>query len=199
MKSFYVLANSVKFDHRMSIVAKDESLELIGTGKSAAVFKVKSTKLALKVFYPSYINLANVEADIYRKLKGIDYYPTLHADGPNYVVIDFIDGNTLYSCLNKGMEVHEAVITEVDQALMIAKQRGLNPSDVHLKNIFITPDSTVRIVDVARFKQEAPCPKWKDTKRAYYTYYQKGFLPKKMPAFLLDTIGKMYRWRIKND
>ncbi|WP_078429727.1 serine/threonine protein kinase [Alkalihalobacterium alkalinitrilicum] len=193
MKSFYVLANSVKFDHRMSIVAKDENLELIGTGKSAAVFKVSSTKLAIKVFYPQYTNLANVEADIYRKLNGIDYYPTLHADGPNYVVIDLIEGNTLYSCLNKGIEVHEKVINEVDNALRFAKKRGLNPSDVHLKNIFITPDSAVRIVDVARFTQEAPCPKWKDTKKAYYKFYRRGILPKKMPTFLLDTIGRIYR------
>ncbi|WP_209121771.1 protein kinase family protein [Alkalihalobacillus sp. BA299] len=195
MKSFDELANSIKFNNRkeISVYEKDDDLELVGVGRSAAVFKVKSTKLALKVFFPQYTHLAKEEANIYRMLHGIPYYPTLHEEGSNYIVIDYIDGMTLYRCLNQGVKVSEEVINEVDHAIKLAKQRGLNPADVHLKNIFITTEKTVMIVDVVRFKQKEQCPKWKDLKKAYYKYYRRGLLPKKMPAILLNMIGNIYR------
>ncbi|WP_216829913.1 protein kinase family protein [Alkalihalobacterium elongatum] len=195
MKRFNELANSVTFKtgNKIDVKNYDIDLKLLGVGKSAAVFQIKSTNLALKVFHPLYHELAEKEAEIYRILDDIPYYPNLHESGPNYIVIDLIEGNTLYQCLNQGIQVSEQVIYEVDHALMLARDKVLNPSDVHLKNIFLTTEGNIVIVDVARFKQVEHCPKWEDTKKAFYKYYQKGMIPKKMPTILLDTIGTLYR------
>ncbi|MDE5415805.1 protein kinase family protein [Alkalihalobacterium chitinilyticum] len=195
MKQFDKYGNSVTFKsgNKIEVVNYDIDLRLVGVGKSAAVFNINSTGLALKVFHPLFHHLAVEEAEIYRSLEQIPYYPTLHESGSNYIVIDLIEGSTLYQCLNQGIEVSDQIIYEVDHALMLARDKGLNPSDVHLKNIFITTSGNIMIVDVARFKQVQYCPKWTDTKKAFFKYYQKGIIPKKMPTILLDTIGTLYR------
>lgn len=195
MKQIDELVKSISFKsgNKIEVESYHIDLKLVGVGKSAAVFQIKSTGLALKVFHPLFDYLAVEEAKIYRTLEQIPYYPTLYESGSNYIVIDLIEGSTLYECLVQGIEVSEQIIYEVDHGLKLARDKGLNPSDVHLKNIFITTNGNIIIVDVARFKQDQYCPKWKDTKKAFYKYYQKGIIPKKMPAILLDTIGTLYR------
>ena len=37
---------------------------------------------------------------------------------------------------------------------MLARQRGLNPSDIHLRNIFLTDRGEIKVIDVARFGQK---------------------------------------------
>ena len=78
-------------------------------------------------------------------------------------------------------------------ALHLARQEGLNPSDIHLRNLFLTLDKKVKIIDVARFRQVKNCIKWRDLKYAFYHYYKKRFFPKKIPAFILNIIAILYK------
>ncbi|MDI5789968.1 hypothetical protein PO124_21010 [Bacillus licheniformis] len=43
------------------------------------------------------------------------------------------------------------MICEVDRALNDARRKGLNPSDIHLRNLILTPSGTIKVIDVARF------------------------------------------------
>ncbi|WP_078553172.1 serine/threonine protein kinase [Bacillus alkalicellulosilyticus] len=199
MKSFNELAQSVflrKDGRKIELLQKDDSLQLIGVGRSAYAFKIKGTNQVLKVFYPQFTQVANEEAEIYHLLSGIDFFPTLYDYGPNYLVIDFIDGNTLFDCLHNGVQITEQSIQEIDIALHEAKARGLNPSDVHLKNIMLTKDGRIRLIDVARFRQTKACQQWNDLKAAFNRFYKHKLFPKKLPVFLLNTIGALYKKRI---
>ncbi|RFU62975.1 protein kinase family protein [Peribacillus glennii] len=196
MLGYNILAESVKMSldkNRVTLTAFDESLELIGKGRSAYVFRIRKTDKALKVFFPHHTNVAREEAEIYKMLQDISYYPTLYDSGRNYLVIDFIEGQTLFECLVNGTHVSQDQIKEIDHALHLARQKGLNPSDIHLRNIFITSEQEIKVIDVARFRQTKQCRQWKDLKSAFYKAYVKPFFPKKIPASVLNLIAALYK------
>ncbi|WP_085991387.1 serine/threonine protein kinase [Oceanobacillus senegalensis] len=195
MNQYQDLANSVKLKvkrNRISILHQDSSLKHIGTGRSAVVFKIQGTNKAIKIFFPAYEKVAVEEANIYKKLKGIIYYPTLHDYGQNYLVIDYIDGYTLFECLTKGIEIKPLYIKETDNALAKARKVGLTPSDVHIRNIILTKNGNIKLIDVARFKQSNGCKQWEDLKKAYDKFYIKRCFPKRIPAFILNIIAYLY-------
>ncbi|WP_223700882.1 RIO1 family regulatory kinase/ATPase domain-containing protein [Sutcliffiella deserti] len=196
LKSYDQLANTVRFKHSMRgcfIKNKDKALTKIGYGRSAYVFRIGASNQVLKVFYPPYEHLAKKEAMIYQKLEGAAYYPRLYSYGDNFLVIDYIEGFTLFECLAKGVEIEKHYIDFIDEALDLAREKGLNPSDIHLHNIIVTPNKEIKLIDVARFEQTKRCSQWADLKSVYYNYYLHRFFPKKIPASLMYFIAKLYR------
>lgn len=95
MKSYQALANTVVIDKKNRLIRYDDSLELVGTGRSAFVFRINASNRAIKVFFPAFISIAKEEAEIYKILQNIPYYPVMHDFGLNYIVIDYIEGLTL--------------------------------------------------------------------------------------------------------
>lgn len=199
-KQFNELAKSVRIsnDKNNTLIEADSSLSLIGKGRSAYVFRIKSTNLALKVFFPDQIQTAKEEAAVYEEVQSIKYYPTLYGAGNNYIVIDYLEGNTLFDCLAQGIPVSEEKINEIDDALQLARDEGLNPSDIHLRNIIITSDNKVMLIDVARFRQTVSCTQWDDLKRVFHHLYTKSFFPKKIPVFILNSIAVIYKRFLPN-
>ncbi|QOY36460.1 protein kinase family protein [Anaerobacillus isosaccharinicus] len=196
MQSFSELAQSVIFRRKGSklvLSEKADELQFIGNGRSAVVFRVGTTNKVLKVFLPPFIHIAKEEAEIYKALGEQPFYPKFYEVGPNYLVIDYIEGHTLFNCLLKGVTIEWKHIKEIDYALILAKTNGLNPSDIHLRNIFITPNGSIKIIDVARFRQRKTCSQWSDLKKAYSKYYQHKLFPKKVPAFFLNLIAFLYK------
>jgi predicted Ser/Thr protein kinase len=192
-------AHSIMFEVKKgSIRVKQhhKDLELIGTGRSACVFRIKGTNKVIKIFPPQFIHIAQIESDIYRLLTHIEYFPTIYETGPNFLTMDYIKGDTLFSCLNKGIPINENHIKEVEHILELARKAGLNPSDIHLRNIIITPDNKIKMIDVARFKQKKHCTQWEDLKNAYDRFYKHRFFPKRLPEFLLNFIAALYKRKI---
>jgi predicted Ser/Thr protein kinase len=196
MNSYDELAESVVIRHKANkakLINHNPSLKLIGAGRSAYVFRIQSTNLALKVFFPTFEYIAKEEAEIYKILEDISYFPHLHGSGKNYIVIDYIEGTTLFDCLRKGIRVSKKHIEDIDHALDMARDRGLNPSDIHLKNLFITSQDTVKLIDVARFRQTKRCSQWDDIKLAFHKFYLSPLFPKRIPSYFLDRISHLYK------
>ena len=196
--AYKALADSVEIEMNGSkprLVHYSGALKLIGTGRSAYVFKIRDKNLALKVYFPSRKRIAFKEATIYRQLQHINYYPTLYDGGTNYIVIDFIEGYTLFHCLQRGIFVPERKFKEISKALKMAMEVGLNPADIHLKNIILTPNKEVKVIDVARFMQKEKDNQWKDIEKAYFNIYLKPYFPKKIPTFILNFISFVYKKR----
>ncbi|RSD26654.1 protein kinase family protein [Mesobacillus subterraneus] len=196
MNQYERLANSVRYSVKGSQVVllnKDQRLKLIGKGRSAFAFRISGTKYVLKVFFPQFEKIAAEEAEIYKHLKDNHFFPELHESGRNYLVIDYVQGTTFFECLVKGMPIAAGHIKEVDEALQLARKNGLNPSDIHLRNIIITPQGDIRLIDVARFRQTKRCSQWDDLKAAFHKFYRLKFFPKKMPEIALNTIAYIYK------
>jgi predicted Ser/Thr protein kinase len=190
------LASSVVYmmkGSRVVLAEKDERLQLIGEGRSAFAFKIRGTDLVLKVFFPPFERIAAEEAAIYKELKGNPFFPVLHESGKNYLVMDYVQGTTLFNCLVKGIPIASEHIKEVDNALQLAREKGLNPSDIHLRNIIVTPEGDVRLIDVARFRQTKKCSQWDDLKRAFYKFYRHKRFPKKVPQYAMNLVAFFYK------
>jgi predicted Ser/Thr protein kinase len=196
LSQYSSLADSVKIIMKKGkplLADYSKSLKYIGQGRSAYVFKIKHTNKAIKIFFPEFVQIAEEEADIYKKLQHIPYYPALYEGGPNYLVIDFIKGLTLFECLVAGVKLNEEHIKEIDHALGLARLEGLNPSDIHLRNIIITQDKKIKLIDVARFRQTKNCYQWNDLKQAFHRFYKRPYFPKKIPAAVLNLIAAIYK------
>jgi len=180
--------------HSRTIVASHHSdLSISGVGRSAAAFRIRDTNLVIKVFFPAYKAIALEEAEIYRLLTGSRYYPALHDSGSNYLVIDYVEGDTLFQCLTNGTIIDERYLKEVDHALDEALQVGLTPSDVHLRNIIVTPQNEIKLIDLARFRQlKDNDHQWENLKNAY-TLYRKSYFPKRIPEPILNGIAYVYK------
>lgn len=195
MDTYQALVNTVIINKKNRLIDYDDSLKLVGTGRSAFVFKIKSLNKAIKIYFPEFLYIAKEEAEIYKTLQNISYYPTIHESGSNYIVMDYIEGLTLFECISYGEPVTSAHIQEIDYALSLAVNQGLNPSDIHLRNIFITSIGEIKLIDVARFRQRKKCMQWNDLKKAYYYLYQKRYFPKKITAQQLNIIAFLYKKR----
>jgi predicted Ser/Thr protein kinase len=187
------LVNSVIVNKNNHLVSYANSLTLIGTGRSAFVFRVKSSTKAIKVFFPNFTHIAKEEGEIYKSLQDIDYFPSIYETGLNYLVMDYIDGHTLFECLTNGKVITSDHIKEIDYALSLASIVGLNPSDIHLRNILITSEGEIKLIDVARYRQLKNCPQWSNLKKAHRQFYSNRFFPKKVPSSVLNSVAFLYK------
>ena len=108
MKRYRELAKSVTFRMKGSKVilnGKADELLLIGEGRSAFAFKICATNQVMKVFFSPFEKIAAEEAEIYKQLRGNHFFPIMHDYGSNYLVIDYVQGTTLFNCLVKGIPI----------------------------------------------------------------------------------------------
>ena len=193
LDTYQALAKTVIINKDNRLISHDDTLTLVGTGRSAFVFRIKASNKAMKLFFPAFSYIAKEEAEIYETFQNIAYYPSIYEAGPNYIVMDYIEGKTLFECLSTGHIITPNHLKEIDYALSLASKQGLNPSDIHLRNIFITSTGAIKIIDVARFRQKKDCKQWANLKKAYYQFYQKSLFPKRIPAPLLNIIAFHYK------
>lgn len=193
MSMYQELVDSIIINKKNRLLGYNPSLQLVGTGRSAFVFRIMSSNKAIKVFFPGSSYIAKEEAEVYQSLTSIRYFPSIYETGANYVVMDYIEGETLFDCMTNGRLITEVHIKEIDHALSLASNTGLNPSDIHLRNIFITPDDQVKLIDVARYRQKKNCKQWSNLKKAHRQFYQKRFFWKKVPSSFLNAIAFLYK------
>ncbi|NGZ77327.1 serine/threonine-protein kinase [Saccharibacillus alkalitolerans] len=172
--------------------------KLLGTGNYASVFEHPSLPgKVVKVYAPGRPGWQE-ECDVYEKLGTHPAYSTLHAagvlDDRYYLVLKKLEGKTFYNCLRDGTYIPEKAVRDVDKALDYARSRGLNPKDVHGKNVMLK-DGRGLVVDISDFLQAGPCVMWKDLRKAYFKLY-KPLMPKRpfpMPDWTMDSIRYLYR------
>ncbi|MED4604323.1 serine/threonine protein kinase [Paenibacillus validus] len=167
----------------------------LGVGNYAAVLLHPAwPDWVVKVYAPGRPGLEE-EAEVYRRLgRHPAYSECLHA-GAGYLVLRRLTGITLYNCMRRGIPIPRQVIEDIDEALKYARKQGLNPHDVHGKNV-MQQDGRGKVVDVSDFLKEEPCEMWDDLKRAYYRFYFPWVRRVEFPDFLLNSVRKGYRvWK----
>lgn len=179
----------------IKIVNHAKYWKTIGSGNYAGVFLYdKEPGWVVKVYGRNHDEIKK-EIDVYKKLGKHGAYSTLYGYGENYLILKKLEGVTLFNAVIKGIAIPESVITDIDDGLQYAKTVGLNPFDVHGKNV-VMKDNKGYIVDVSDFYKSGYCSKWKDLKKAYYKLY-KPFIYKWHPPFplsIMDAVRKGYRF-----
>ncbi|WP_308640061.1 protein kinase family protein [Paenibacillus silvisoli] len=175
----------------VSVIGLSEELRCIGIGTDAAVFYHPNTpNYAYKVYSPQSIEKKEVEAGIYKRLEGSPYFPHCYGTGPNYLVLSFEQGITLYDCLLHGIPVSEQVMQDVEDAREFVRGLGLNPRDIHLKNVLLQ-EGRGKVLDVSEYIKEGNDSRWEHLVWTYNHFYPliSGV---QVPLWILETITNWY-------
>ncbi|KGK88167.1 serine/threonine protein kinase [Desulfosporosinus sp. HMP52] len=173
------------------VQSKSNTLKCIGRGTDAAVFRfISAPQYAYKVFSNDKLEKLEQESKVYLKLGCSKYFPVYYGKGLNYLVISYEAGMTLYDCLLQGIHIPKQVIVEVDNAIDYVLSRGLNPRDIHLKNILFH-EGQVKLVDVSEYMTPGNDKRWEYLKEGYKEHYHL-FDGKALPFWLIENVRKWY-------
>jgi eukaryotic-like serine/threonine-protein kinase len=125
-----------------------EIIELIGSGGMGEVYKARDTRLdrivAIKISTEKFTERFELEARAVAALNHPNIC-TLHDVGPNYLVMEYIEGEAPQG----PMALDEAlrIAHQIADALEAAHERGITHRDLKPANIRIKPDGTVKVLD----------------------------------------------------
>ena len=146
-------------------------LEQLGQGGMATVFKAYHASLdryvALKVLHPafnqdqSFISRFQREARVVAKLEHpniVPIYDYSEHEARPYLVMKYIEGDTLKARLNKGpltsTEI-ESVVNSIGYALAYAHRQGILHRDVKPSNVMIAADGMIYLADFGLARRDA--------------------------------------------
>ena len=69
LDTYQALAKTVIINKDNRLISHDNTLTLVGTGRSAFVFRIKASNKAMKLFFPAFSYIAKEEAEIYKHFK----------------------------------------------------------------------------------------------------------------------------------
>lgn len=183
----------IGYDHNQPVTISGyaEGLSCVGIGTDAAVFRYnEAPDYVYKVYSAQALEKKELEEDVYKRLKGSSYFPQFFGSGINFIVLSFEEGQTLYDCLIQGIPIPQQAIEDVEDARAFVRSLGLNPRDIHLKNILLQ-NGRGKVLDVSEYIQKGNDNRWELLVWAYQRFYPliSGV---RMPVWILKIIKYMY-------
>ncbi|QPC45641.1 serine/threonine protein kinase [Mangrovibacillus cuniculi] len=186
-----VKVNSNVNNEPVTISEVPSTLNCVGLGTDAAVFQHKEVpNYVYKLFADEKKHKVEIEKEVYEKLGPSEYFPTFYAAMDHCLVLSHEEGKTLYDCIVEGIHIPEQVVLDVERAREHVRQRGLNPRDIHLKNI-ILQNGRGKIIDVSEYVKPGNDFRWEHLKKGYEEYYH-FFDGKPVPLWIVETVRKAY-------
>ncbi|MEK4084140.1 serine/threonine protein kinase [Psychrobacillus sp. FSL K6-1415] len=171
-----------------------DDLKCIGVGTDAAVFQSLSVPdYAFKLYAKDKVNKVKVEANVYHILGDSPFFSTCFASYDEYLVLSYEEGKTLFDCILQGIHIPEQVVNDVENAREYVRNKGLNPRDIHLKNILLQ-NGRAKIIDVSEYVLPGNDYRWEHLKKGYEQYYHL-IDGNSVPFWLVETIRKWYNQR----
>ncbi len=128
-------------------------IECIGRGGMGEVWKARDTRLdrevAVKLSAEQFTDRFEREAKAIAALNHPNIC-TLHDVGPNYLVMELIDGPTLADRIAEGpipLEESLAIAKQIADALEAAHEKNIVHRDLKPGNIKVRPDGSVKVLD----------------------------------------------------
>ena len=125
----------------------------LGSGGMGTVYRARDTRLgrdvAIKVSSGRFSERFEREARVIAQLNHPSIC-TLHDIGPDYLVMELVEGETLAERVSAGpMPAHEVVhiAEQIAEALDVAHDRGVVHRDLKPGNVMIRPDGRVKVLD----------------------------------------------------
>ncbi|MGP4039562.1 serine/threonine protein kinase [Gracilibacillus sp. D59] len=181
----------------VTISGDADDLKCTGVGTDAAVFQsLIAPTFAFKKYAEDKIAKVKVEANVYRLLGDSPFFSTCFAAYDEYLVLSYEEGKTLFDCILQGIHIPEQVINDVEDAREYVRTKGLNPRDIHLKNILLQ-NGRAKILDVSEYILPGNDFRWEHLKKGYQQYYHL-IDGNSVPFWLVETIRKWYNQRNKS-
>ncbi|WP_010529778.1 serine/threonine protein kinase [Lentibacillus jeotgali] len=180
----------------VTISGHSDDLKCVGVGTDAAVFQYRfAPSYAFKIYAVGKTDKIKTEQNIYNRLGESAYFPACFAAEEQYLVLSYEGGITLQDCLLQGIHIPEQIVWDVEAARAYVREKGLNPRDMHLKNILLQ-NGRAKIIDVSEYILSGNDYRWEHLKSAYEAYYHL-IDERSIPFWLLETVRKWYNQRKK--
>ncbi|QHE51877.1 serine/threonine protein kinase [Pontibacillus sp. HMF3514] len=175
----------------VSIDGDHKDIRCVGVGTDAAVFQTIHAPLyAFKLYAKDKVYKIKEEERIYRMLGESPYFPKCFEADDRWLVLRYEEGVTLYDCILQGIHIPEQVIKDVEDARGYVREKGLNPRDIHLRNILLQ-DGRAKIIDVSEYAKSGNDYRWEHLMQAYHDHYH--LIDRKaIPFWLVETVRKWY-------
>jgi len=179
----------------VTIQGNSDELRCVGIGTDAAVFQsILAPTYAFKVYAEDRLHKIKAEEEVYQLIGDSAFFSTCFGAAENFLVLSYEEGTTLYDCLLQGIHIPKQVILDVEEAREYVRKQGLNPRDIHLKNILLQ-EGRAKILDVSEYIQSGNDYRWEHLMKAYDDYYHM-IDGKSVPVWVLETIRKWYNnWK----
>ncbi|WP_373893648.1 serine/threonine protein kinase [Virgibacillus sp. CBA3643] len=175
----------------VTIHGNSDGLRCVGVGTDAAVFQsLYAPTYAFKLYAKDRAFKIKTEENVYHALGDASFFSTCFASTDRYLILSYEHGKTLFDCILQGIHIPEQVIKDVEDAREYIRHKGLNPRDIHLKNILLQ-DGRAKILDVSEYVQPGNDFRWEHLKKAYEDYYH-IIDGKPVPFWLVETTRKWY-------
>jgi eukaryotic-like serine/threonine-protein kinase len=131
----------------------------IGAGGMGEVYRARDTRLdrivAIKVLAESFSQQSDLRARFEHEARAISRlsHPnicTLHDIGPNYLVMELVEGPTLAERINEGavpLEETTRIARQIVDALEAAHEKGIIHRDLKPANVKVKSDGMVKVLD----------------------------------------------------
>lgn len=168
-----------------------DNLTCIGVGTDAAVFQSAQTpQFAFKKYAVGKTEKVQIEADVYSQIGDSPFFPTCFAAHEDVLVLSHEGGITLFDCILQGVHISKQAVEDVEAARDYVRSKGLNPRDIHLKNVLLQ-DGRAKIIDVSEYVLPDNDYRWEDLKRGYEQYYHL-IDGSSVPFWIVETVRKWY-------
>lgn len=172
--------------------------KLIGRGTDAVVVQHPDLPdRVFKVFASERVQKKEIEYLVYQRLGNSPYFSRCLGQGENYLILSYEAGPTLYECIEQGIMIPEQVIHDVEEARSYARSVGLNPRDIHLKNVLLQ-NGRAKIIDVSEYLNQGNDGRWDHLVQGYRDFYPL-IQGKKIPAWLIELVKKTYYLQVTDE
>ena len=127
------------------LIDNPTDLVLIDKGAHGAVFKLPKGK-CVKI----YAETANAEREAmtYKRSKNSNIMPHLYEAGENYIVMDYIEGISLWKYLSNKKDIEFDIAYKIVALLKEMKKLGFTRLDSSMRHILVTGDKSLKIIDL---------------------------------------------------
>ena len=127
-------------------VVNNTPLVMMGKGRQGAVFQL-TNDICVKVFG----NTEDCDREYYALSLGqqTSLFPKLYGKGPLYIVMEIIRGVDLREYL-QSQPLTKALSAKLIEMLITFKKIGYERIDHHKRQIYLQPDESLKVIDVAR-------------------------------------------------
>ncbi|WP_432353147.1 kinase [Sporosarcina sp. A2] len=138
----------IRVNNKGFINIKDlKEYPMIGKGSDGTVFQLTSER-CIKVFHVE--GTKALELNALQVGQSSQVIPRLYEDGPNYIVMEYINGVSLPQILKKEKQLSEAIVRQILALLLEMKRIGFERLDTEVRHILFNEDMDVKVIDLKR-------------------------------------------------
>lgn len=127
------------------VVDNPTELKLVDKGAHGAVFRLSKDK-CVKIYAET--QNAEMEANTYRLSEGSVILPKFYEAGDNYLIMEFIEGISLWKFINEKKEITLDITEKIISLIKEMKRLKFKRTDSSLRHIFLTSDNKLKVLDV---------------------------------------------------